>query len=110
MSAVPGCRALTIHAFGGDHRISFVRQALQTLDGQRDGTGPGLTRNESLLFTGHCGVSTEDDPTIYGFSPDPGSDPMWLVFDNLKNARAYPGVVSDDTPVFAGRPLMDSSC
>jgi hypothetical protein len=37
---------------------------------------------------------------IYGFNPNEGTDPTWLVLDNLRKNRAYPGVDLDDTAVF----------
>ncbi len=101
MSAVPRCRTVTVHTFRGDRSSAFVRQVLQALDNQREDKGPGPSRTECLLYSGHTGVSTDEDTVVYGFNPAAGNDPAWLVFDNLRNARAYPGVVSDDTSVFA---------
>jgi hypothetical protein len=38
---------------------------------------------------------------IWGFHPDFGQEPLWQVMQNLRNGQAYPGVVEDDTQVFA---------
>jgi hypothetical protein len=46
------------------------------------------------------GVST-DGATIYGFNPEGGRVPVWQMMDGLKNGLAFPGVVRDDTGVFA---------
>ncbi len=38
---------------------------------------------------------------IYGFHPDGGTDPTWLLMQRLRSGGAYPGVVRNDTAVFA---------
>lgn len=37
---------------------------------------------------------------IYGFNADRGTDPIWLVMQQLRRGGAYPGMVRDDTVVF----------
>src|SRR5262245_43014044 len=102
MSTVPVCRTVTVHAFRGDRTFPFRQRLFGALDDEQRGRGAGPSRVECLLFVGHAGVSTDSDNAIYGFSPDGGNDPTWLVMDNLRSGRAYPGVVLDDTLVFDG--------
>jgi hypothetical protein len=55
-----------------------------------------------LLYTGHAGVEVDSQPAIiWGFNPDIGNDPLWQAMQHLRNGNAYPGVVNDDTHVFA---------
>jgi hypothetical protein len=77
-----------------------VRRFYQALDDERRGRGTAPSRVDCLLFAGHTGVSVGDSGIIYGFNPDSGKDPLWLVLANLRNGGAYPGVVIDDTAVF----------
>jgi hypothetical protein len=56
---------------------------------------------ECLLYAGHTGVSTDSDRSIYGFNPATGSLPIWQVMQRLRNGDAFPGIVRDDTMVFA---------
>jgi hypothetical protein len=68
---------------------------------QQHGQGSGPTPLDCLLYAGHTGVSVDSDVNvIWGFNPDTGQDPLWLVMLNLRNRVAYPGVVTDDTQVF----------
>jgi hypothetical protein len=54
------------------------------------------------LYAGHTGVSVDSEPSvIWGFNPDIGTTPLWQAMQNLLNGDAYPGVVTDDTQVFA---------
>jgi len=101
MSTAPVCRTVTVHTFRGDRTKPFRQHVFGALDDERNGRGPGPSRVECLLFAGHTGVSTDEDKGVYGFNPDGGKDPMWRVMDTLRNGRAYPGVVVDDTAVFA---------
>lgn len=101
MIAVSRCRTVTVHTFRGDRTSTFVRYLLTAIDDQRNGQGAGPSRDECLFFFGHTGVSTDADQTVFGFNPDAGNDPAWLVFQHLRNAAAYPGIVRDDTSVFA---------
>jgi len=101
MSTAPVCRTVTVHTFRGERTLLFRQYLFGALADERAGRGPAPTRIECLLFLGHTGVSTDVDATIYGFSPDGSGDPMWQVMDNLRTSRAYPGVVLDDSAVFA---------
>jgi hypothetical protein len=73
------------------------------LDDERQGRGSGPTAHQCLLYTGHTGISTdEDDPrVIYGFNPRIGNVPIWQAMDVLGAGGAYPGEVRDDSAVFA---------
>jgi len=53
------------------------------------------------LYAGHTGVSLDSEPdVIWGFNPDIGNAPLWQAMQHLRNGNAYPGQVTDDTPVF----------
>jgi hypothetical protein len=58
-------------------------------------------QSDTLLYTGHIGVSFDGGKTIMGFTPD---KPVDMSVDDLiaslKGHEAYPGIVGDDTPVF----------
>lgn len=67
-----------------------------------DGRGRDLSIQECLLYAGHVGIAFSADRPIYGFKPkcEPGSIAKTL--DALLDSQtAFPGVVSDDTEVFA---------
>ncbi len=66
-----------------------------------DGIGPGPSPQECLLYAGHAGVSTESDTAIYGFNPDYAGLRIWQGMQRLRNGEAFPGIVTDDTQVFA---------
>lgn len=101
MSVLPQCKVVTVHLFRGD-RGAFGRKVRQALDDQRNRRGPGPTRDDCLLYAGHTGVSVDSNPDlIWGFNPDIGNTLLWQAMQNLSNGNAYPGVVSDDTQVFA---------
>jgi hypothetical protein len=92
---------VTIHTFRGDRTPANVRRFFQGLDDQQHGRGAGPSRIDCLLYAGHTGVSTgADRGAVYAFNPDVGSDPLWQALANLKQGRAYPGVVTDDSNVF----------
>jgi len=101
MAKAPQCRTVTVHTFRGNRSPAFVRGVLGALDDQRNGRGPGPSKTECLLYSGHTGVSLDDDGAIYGFNADGGRDPLWRLMYNLRNGDAYPGIVLDDTAVFA---------
>ena len=101
MSAVPICRIITVHTFRGDRTMPFRQRLFGALDDERNGRGPGPSETDCLLFTGHTGVSTDADRVIYGFNPDRGNDAIWQVMQRLRSGAAYPGIVRDDTAVFA---------
>jgi hypothetical protein len=98
--AAPLCRTVTVHTFRGDRTSAFKQYIVRALDDMRNERGFGPSRIACLFFAGHTGVSTDTDARIYGFNPDGGHDPLWLVMQTLKNRLAYPGVVFDDSAVF----------
>jgi len=100
MSNTPACRTIQVCAFRGDRTRAFVAAFRQALDDEKNGRGPGPTADQCLLYAGHTGVSTDWGATIYGFHPDGAGVPVWQLMDDLKNGKAYPGVVNDDTAVF----------
>jgi hypothetical protein len=57
------------------------------------------------LYAGHTGVSVAPDDSepkvIWGFNPNIGHTPLWQAMQHLLNGNAYPGIVNDDTQVFA---------
>jgi hypothetical protein len=101
MSAVPRCRIATVRTFQGDRTSAFRHRIYGALDDERNGRGPGPSGLDCLLLTGHTGVSTDDDPAVYGFHPDTGNLPVWQAMQQLKTGDAFPGVVRDDTRVFS---------
>jgi hypothetical protein len=52
-------------------------------------------------LVGHAGVSTDAGLTIWGFNPDAGCLPAWQVMLGLRNGEAFPGIVTNDTGIFA---------
>ena len=99
-AAVPQCRTVSIHTFRGN-RAALGRRVRKALDDEMNGVGPGPSRLDCLLYTGHTGVSTDSDSVIYGFNPDFGQLPIWQGMQLLRNGDAFPGIVVDDTQVFA---------
>src|SRR5271163_1737594 len=99
-TAVLRCRTVTVHAFRGD-RSGFGQRVWKELDDEMNGRGSGPSVLDCLLYSGHTGVSTDSDKTIYGFSPDLRTLPIWQGMQRLRNGDAFPGVVVDDTQVFA---------
>jgi hypothetical protein len=97
----PPCRTITVFAFRGDRSRAFAGALLQALDEQKKGSGPGPVPLDCLLYAGHTGVSTDGGTTIYGFNPDGSQLPLWELMDRLKKGEPFPGVVRDDTSVFA---------
>jgi hypothetical protein len=54
------------------------------------------------LYAGHTGVTLDSQPAvIWAFNPDIGKTPLWQAMQELRNGIAYPGVINDDTLVFA---------
>src|SRR5690242_6690310 len=100
-SPTPICRTVTVFAFQGDRARAPMRQFLTALRDGRNGTGPGPTALECLIFTGHVGVSTDDGQTISGFNPNAVGLAPWQLLARLKSGEGFPGRVTDDTPVFA---------
>ncbi len=47
-------------------------------------------------------MSVDFQPSvIWGFNPSIGHTPLWQAIQHLLNGDAYPGIVNDDTQVFA---------
>ena len=104
----PLCRTATVFAFRGDRARPFVTQFLQALDDEKNLRGPGPTSLNCLLYAGHAGISVDSGLTIFGFNPDGSGMPIWQLMDGLKKGDAFPGIVRDDSQVFAAarqRPL-----
>src|SRR5580704_12456255 len=99
-TGVPRCRTVTVHTFRGD-RAALGRRVRKALDDEKNGLAPGPSSLECLLYAGHTGVSTDSNKAIYGFNPDLGKLPIWQGMQRLRNGDAFPGIVVDDTPVFA---------
>lgn len=99
------CKRIYLHAFRGA-RDPVSRQAFKKLLAQHEEANTsGPSGDECLLYTGHVGISFDAKSPIYGFNPDTGSLPGWLVISRLKDRDGghapYPGVVTDDTSVFS---------
>jgi hypothetical protein len=99
-TGVPRCRTVSIQTFLGD-RGAFGRRVRRALDDEKNGIGAGPTRVDCLLCAGHTGLSIDSGTTIYGFNPDFGQTPIWRGMQLLRNGDAFPGIVVDDTQVFA---------
>ena len=95
------CRIITVVTFSGDRSHPFVRTYLKALDDEKNGRGRGPSPLDCLLYTGHTGVSTDSRKVVYAFNPDAGNLLVWQVMDRLKRGEAFPGIVRDDTAVFA---------
>jgi hypothetical protein len=100
-STAPPCRTVQVIAFRGDHSRRFAAPLLRALDAEKDGSGPGPSILDCLLYAGHMGVSTDGGTTIYGFHPDSAGVPVWQLLEGLRNGDAFPGIVRDDTTVFS---------
>jgi hypothetical protein len=101
MTPVQPCRSVTVMAFAGDRSGPFVAGIFAALNDGRSGRGAGPSVLECLLLAGHTGVSTDAGMTIFGFNPDVGGRAAWQVVSALRNGDAFPGIVTDDTSVFA---------
>jgi hypothetical protein len=100
MNAAPICRIISVHTFQGDRTRAFGQRLFGALDNERNGGGPGPSRIDCLLFSGHTGVSTDAGEVIYGFNPNSGPDPIWQVMERFRSGDAYSGIIRDDTAVF----------
>jgi hypothetical protein len=87
--------------FCGDRSRAAARVFRAALDAERNGAGPSLSELDRILVTGHAGVSLDLGSTVYGFHPDDTHLPSWQVFERLKKGETLPGVVRDDTAIFA---------
>lgn len=101
MATVLPCRIVTVSTFRGDRSRAFARAYLRAMDDDRKRPGSGPSPLQCLLYAGHTGISLGDSPLIYGFNPDPGGRSISQLMDELAAGLAFPGVVNDDTAVFA---------
>jgi hypothetical protein len=108
--SVPRCRTIRVSAFRGNRSQPFMQRFLRELEDDRNGTGPGPSRESCLLYAGHTGVSTDEDKTIWGFNPDrPSGVSISQMMNDLKNGVAFPGIVIDDTAVFNAAKKLNTS-
>src|SRR5438105_8868240 len=101
MTPVQPCRPVTVLAFAGDRSGPFVARVFAALRDDRSGRSPGPSPLECLLLAGHAGVSSDAGDAIFGFNPDAGGLAAWQVAYGLRNGDAFPGIVTDDTGIFA---------
>ncbi len=100
-NTVPACRTIAVCTFRGDRSRAFAASFKRALADEKRGRGPGPGSLDCLIFAGHTGVSEDSGTTIYGFHPDGAGVPVWQLLHGLKSGSAFPGVVRDDTAVFA---------
>lgn len=99
-NAVPACRTKRGDTLKGDRSpASRARFDALLAAGQSGGVGP--TREQCLLSAGHTGISVDGGDTIFGSDPETGSMPVFQVIADLKDGKAFPGLVWHDTMVFA---------
>ena len=103
-NTTPVCRTITVFAFHGHRSRRFAAAFLKAIDDEKSGGGPGPSMLDCLFFAGHSGVSTDGGRTISGFNPNPQGVAVWQSMDRLKKGEAFPGIVRDDTAVFAAAP------
>jgi hypothetical protein len=111
-SALPPCQTINVLAFRGDRSRVFAGALQSALDDGKHGRSPGPSLLDCLLYSGHAGVSTDLAKTIYGFNPNGALLLVWQLMDRLKSGDSLPGMVRDDTSVFAaaqGRRLLIQS-
>src|SRR6266446_9669683 len=97
----PVCRTVQVIGFRGGCSKPFATNFHRQLHEARSGRNQGPSLLDCVLYAGHAGISTDDSTTVYGFNPVSGSVPVWQVFDELSDGHAFPGIVTDDTPVFS---------
>lgn len=97
----PPCRSVLVFFFQGSRDRTFLRGFNDALDQQKNKGGPGPSALDCLLVLGHAGLSLDGGITIFGFNPDVQADPVWQAIGRLRNDASYPGVVREDTAVFA---------
>ena len=105
MTPVLPCCPVTVLAFAGDRSRPFVARVLAALVDGMNGSGPGPSPLECVFLAGHAGVSTDAGQTISGFNPNAGGLPAWQVMQGLQSGEGFPGIVTDDTSIFAPLPL-----
>ncbi|MCX7108936.1 MAG: hypothetical protein NTX45_02170 [Proteobacteria bacterium] len=105
---LPKCKKIYLHAFSGGRTPEYIGIWKASLAQHKENNTAGPGKNECLHYAGHVGISFEEESTIYGFTPNSGSDPGWKAIENLMSKDAeinsYPGQVSDDTDVFNTAP------
>jgi hypothetical protein len=102
MSApVPPCQTVRILFFVGDRSKAAARAFQAALDAEKIGVGTGLSELDRICVTGHAGVSLDLGSTVFGFHPDGTGLASWEAFERLKLGKALPGVVRDDSTLFA---------
>jgi hypothetical protein len=96
------CKRIYLHAFGGERDHQFVRDFKAKLSAEKQGSGPGPSIMEVLIWSGHVGVSFEAASPIYGFNPkvEAGAKTFAIVEQLKERQVPFPGTVSDDTDVF----------
>ncbi len=94
------CHNVRVVTFRGNRTPAFSASFLRALDDERQGRGPGPTREQCLLHAGHSGVMIDGESIINGFNPDRGSMRTCDLMDRLKMGDSFPGIVYDDTPIF----------
>jgi hypothetical protein len=101
-NAVPTCETVQVVLFRGDRSGPFAARIKRELDDQKNNKlGVKPSALDCLLLAGHTGVSTDGETTIYGFNPDTTGILLWQLMEGLKNGDSFPGIVTDDTAVFA---------
>lgn len=98
---LPACQEVEVISFRGDRSASFAKNIKAELNDQKNGRGTGPSRLDCVLFIGHAGVSIDGGTTYFGFGPDAHGSPLWQVMEDLKRGKALPGIVRDDTIIFA---------
>lgn len=98
------CKRIYLHAFTGARDEASVKAFKQSMAAHKKAGTMGPSGEECLLYTGHVGISFQSKSPVYGFNPDTGDLPGWLVIERLKEKSSsfepYPGVVTDDSAVF----------
>jgi hypothetical protein len=95
------CQDVTVFTFRGNRTRAFSSSFLRSLRDQKVNAGPGPSSESCLVHTGHAGIRLAGATTIFGFNPDIGAARACDVFESLKQGRAWPGIVRDDTAIFA---------
>jgi hypothetical protein len=90
-----------VFLFQGDRNRRFIMAFKAALDDQKSNGGAGPSALDCLMYLGHAGLSLDGGTTIFGFNPDTQADPVWKAIEGLSRYAAYPGVVRDDSAVFA---------
>jgi hypothetical protein len=96
------CRIVTVCTFQGNRSRAFTRAYDRAMDADRKHGRGGPSIETCLLSAGHTGVSIDGRKTIYALNPDfPSTSRISEVMDDLAAGLAFPGIVRDDTPIFA---------